>query len=106
MNPSVKKIKTIRSHSGLAQWLAETSEEPIGYLARVQVEEIPSPYAYSPSKPIYDWNGKAVIWFETKHRYYEIFEVLPQMLRFKTDDEATDWHLKYGKRTAGGLSKY
>jgi hypothetical protein len=91
---SLTKIKTINSCAGYARWLSETSEEPIAYLARVQVEEIPSPYAYSPVKPVYEWNGKRVISFETRHRHYEVYEVSPQLLSFKSDDEASDWNSK------------
>lgn len=94
----MKRIRTITSHSGLARWLAETSDEPIAYLARCQVEEIRSPYAYSPSVSILDWNGRAVVWFETSHRRYEVFEVPAELLRFKSDEAATDWHIRYSKR--------
>ena len=94
------KIKTINSHVGLSRWLAELSEEPIAYLARVQVEDIPSPYAYSPTKDIWEWNGKAVVWFETRHKHYEVYEVQPELLRFKTEQEACDWHIRYSRKTA------
>jgi hypothetical protein len=93
------KIKTITSHVGLQRWLLELSEDPVAWLARVQVEEIPSPYAYSPSKAIYDWNGRKVVWFETRHKRYEVFEVPATLLRFKTDAEATDWHIRFSKKT-------
>ena len=96
----MKRIKIIKSHKGLAIWLSKTSDEPIGYLARCQVEEIPSPYAYSPSKPIYTWGDKQVVWFETSHKHYEVFEVPAELLRFKTDEQATEWHMKYGIKAA------
>lgn len=93
----MKRLKTITSYSGLARWLAETADETVAWIARVQVEEIPSPYAYSPTKAILDWNGKQVIYFETSHKRYEVFEVPANLLRFKTDAEATDWHIRYSK---------
>jgi hypothetical protein len=83
------KIKTIRTHVGLSRWLAEVSEEPIGYLARCQVADIPSPYAYSPTKPVWNWNGKDVIWSETKHRHYEVFEVPAEFGVFRTEEAAS-----------------
>jgi hypothetical protein len=92
-----KKIKTITSHVGLSRWLAEVDQQPTGYLARVQCEEIPSPYAYSPVKFILNWNGREVIEFETSHRRYEVFEVPSNMLRFKTEEEATDWNTRFSK---------
>jgi len=94
----MKRIKRIRSHTGYARFLAETSEEPTGYLARVQIEEIPSPYRYSPTVAIDEWNGKQVIHLETSHRCYDVFEVHPELLRFKTEDAAADWHVRYCKK--------
>jgi hypothetical protein len=91
----LKRLKTITSHTGHARWLAETSDDPTGYLARVQVEEIPSPYCYSASVAIHEWNGRQVVCFETRHKRYEVFEVPAELLRFKTDDEATDWHVRF-----------
>jgi hypothetical protein len=94
----MQRIKTINSHVGLARWLSEVAEAPIGFLARVQTEPIKSPYAYSPSVQILDWNGRSVIYFETAHKRYEIFEVPANLLRFATDQEATDWHIRFMKR--------
>lgn len=96
----MKRIKTITSHVGLSRWLGETADEPIAWLARVQVEDIPSPYVYSPSVQILDWNGKPVIYFETRHKRYEVFEVPANLLRFKTDDAATDWHVRFSRKAA------
>src|SRR3990167_2870792 len=92
---SLKRVKKITSYAGHSRFLAECADEPVGYLARVQVEDIPSPYAYSPSKQILQWGDKKVVIFETSHRTYEVFEVPAQLLRFKTDDEATDWHIRF-----------
>lgn len=65
-------IRTIRSHAGLARWLAELSEEPIGEIAR---PDIPSPYHFSHTVNVWDWNGKAVFWRETSHKVYRIYGV-------------------------------
>ena len=89
----LKKVKTITSHSGLARWLAETDETSL-YLARAQVKEIPSPYAYSPVKSIELWKGKLVVWFETRHKRYEVFEVPPEMLKFTDREQAVEYHIK------------
>lgn len=70
----MKAIKTITSHAGLARWLA-TVEDTEFLVDRKVFAGIPSPYAYSPVKPVYVWNGKNVVWFETRHRRYEVFEV-------------------------------
>lgn len=100
-----KRLKTIKSHTGHAQFLYGCEHNDIGdmviagYLARVQREEIPSPYAYSPSTQLYRWNGKKVFVSEVSHRRFEVFEVPANMLTFKTDDAATDWHIRFGKRS-------
>jgi hypothetical protein len=91
----LQRIKTIRSYAGHARFLAECAELPVAYLARVQVEEIPSPYAYSPTVQILDHDGEAVVIFETNHKRYEVFAVPPQFLRFQTDQEAEDWHIRF-----------
>lgn len=94
----MKRIKTITSHVGLFRWLSEVETKPVAWLARVQCEHIPSPYASGPSKAILDWNGRSVVYFETRHKRYEVFEVPAELLRFKTDAEATDWHIRYCRK--------
>lgn len=98
----LKRIKTIASYRGLAQWLAELENDgmPAAWLARVQVEEIPSPYAYSPTKPILVWQGRCVVYFETRHRHYEIFEVPATLLRFSDEEKATSWHIRFSRKPA------
>ena len=95
---SLERLRTMRSHQAHANIIAEMSKEPIGYLARCQVEDIPSPYAYSPTVLIWDWNGRPVVIFETAHRRFEVFAVHPELLRFATDDEATEWHIRYYRK--------
>src|SRR5208337_1983014 len=95
----MKLLKTMRSYAAHARWLAEIDEsEPMEYLARVQVEDIPSPYSYSPSNMILKWNGKSVVCFETSHKVYQVFEVPANMLRFDTDEKATDWHIRFSAK--------
>jgi hypothetical protein len=101
---SLPRIKTITSHPGLSRFLAECDQrddglcEIHGWLARVQVEDIPSPYASSPTKVIYCWHGKQIIYFETSHKRYEVFQVPAQLLRFDTDEKATDWHIRFSRK--------
>ena len=69
----LKRIKRITSHSGLAVYLSyvETTGSEIPRFA-----SIPSPYAYSPTHPVYrDEQGRNVIVVETAHRRYDVFEV-------------------------------
>lgn len=88
----LKRIKTITGYAPLARWLAEV-EDGTQFLARSQTLEIPSPYRYSPSVGIDRWNGKDVVWFETRHRRYEVYEVPASMERFESDAAATDRHI-------------
>jgi len=97
---TLKRLKTITSHTGLARFLAET-EDLDEWLARCQVDDIPSPYAYSPTKTILKWGDRKVIYFETKHRRYEVFEVPAGMRRFASDEAATDWHIANSYRRNG-----
>jgi hypothetical protein len=69
----VKKIRTITSYAENARWWAEVEEEPIGFIPRQN--SIPSPYAYSPVHIVYKWDSKPVIQVETKHKYYEVYDV-------------------------------
>lgn len=96
----MKRLKTIPSHAGLFRFLAETSEEPVGFLARVQTAAIPSPYRSGPTVAVYAWGDKRVVWFETSHKRYKVFEVHPGMRVFDTDDEATDWHVAHTMKAA------
>lgn len=76
---TLPRIKTITSHTGLARFLNTlTSDDPIGYIPRQA--DIPSPYAYSAVWSVWDLDGKPVIWRETRHKRYEIFEVPRDMV--------------------------
>lgn len=84
-----KALHTIRSHSGLARFMAglENDGKIVGYIARQAM--IPSPYAYSPVHNVYECGGRNVIIVETKHRNYEVFEVLAGEKIAKTEEELT-----------------
>lgn len=69
----LNRVKVITSHVGLARFLSEVSEEPIGEIPRR--EDIPSPYSYSPSWPVWQWGERRIIWSETRHKRYEVFDV-------------------------------
>jgi hypothetical protein len=73
-----KAIKTIRSHSGYARFLAECDVDDDGEVMVVREvprqADIPSPYAYSLTWPVYRHNGKEIIIRETVHRCYQVFD--------------------------------
>ena len=91
----MQRIKTITSYAGHARFNAECTLTG-QYLAKSQVSYIRSPYRYSPSVQILRWHGVDVVWFETSHRRYEVFAVPADMRRFKSDQEATDFHIAEG----------
>ena len=97
----MKRIKTITSHVGVFRWLlSETSGDPIAWQARCQANGIPSPYAFGPTKAVYDWNGRAVVYFEVRHKRFEIYEVPASMMRFATDEEAADYEISQLRKSA------
>ena len=82
----MKRLKVFTSHTGHSQYCAEASH-CLGYIER---PDIPSPYAYSPSKPVFDWRGKPTICCETRHRRFEVFLVPPCTKIYQTDKAASD----------------
>jgi hypothetical protein len=68
------KRKTITSHKGHAQFLAECEEENIGMIAAQP--SIPSPYACSQEWSVMRWRGVPVICREVSHKRFVVFEVL------------------------------
>ena len=65
------RLKVITSYTGLARFLAECGEKPIGSVP----SEIRTPYAYSQTHVVWDWAGVPVIIPETRHRRYEVYRV-------------------------------
>lgn len=81
------KVKTITSHAGHARFLAECSEEPLGYIPTPW--EIPSPYAYSASTVV--WlhypTARRIFIKESTHRHYTVYQLTDGKLM--TDEQAT-----------------
>lgn len=75
---TLKKIKTISSHAGHFRFLHEQDDNVLGWIPRQK--DIPSPYSFGPSHLVGQWNGKAVIVVETRHKRYEVFEVPREMI--------------------------
>lgn len=88
LDESTTRLKTINSHKGMAQWHAEASDEPVGYISSHHMKHIPSPHSYSPTNVVYKWNGKNVVAKETRHKHYEIHEVPGHVTIHKNDDDA------------------
>jgi hypothetical protein len=90
---NLTRIRRIRSHTGLARFIAQLSDDPVAYIARSQVSAIPSPYRYSPTVQVWDWNGRKVAWFETSHRCYDVYEVPSTASLFETEEAATEFEI-------------
>lgn len=75
----LKCIKTIRSYTDHARYLAQCSEDPVGQIPRQT--DIPSPYRYSPEWLVFDHNGIKVVIVEVAHRRFSVFEVPAGMIQ-------------------------
>lgn len=76
--PTLRKLKTIRSHSGHARFLAECSEDVAGTVASSEVPR--DAYHFSPDRSVYVWNGRTVVILEARHRCFEVWEVPASMV--------------------------
>lgn len=85
----MKKIQTVRSHTGHARFVASVSEEPVGFLPAHRMPA-KSPYHGSPSYCVWqDGQGRNVLAIETSHKVYEIWQVDASDL-CATDEAATE----------------
>jgi hypothetical protein len=84
-----KHLKTIRSYTGLARYMATLQTKPSGRLSvcgYMADRDMPAraKYSYSPSRAIYrDSQMRAVAWIETAHKVYEVW----------CFDDAPDWQI-------------
>jgi len=86
-------LKKIKSHVGLARYLHECDEEPVGFIPRNT--GIPSPYAFGPTHAIWEHDsGAHVIVVETAHKVYSIFALDDNEREYATDDEAAAEYLR------------
>ena len=75
----MKRIKRIRSHAGHARFLAEMPESD-WFIGEIPWQkDIASPYAYSPTHCVMQWQDKRVIIVETSHKCFDVFELPNQM---------------------------
>lgn len=74
---TISKLKTITSHVGVSRFFDECTgrhgDRPIGCIPRR--DDVPSPYAYSPTWYVYDWHGVPVILREVSHKRYVVYQV-------------------------------
>ena len=93
------RVLRLRSYAAHARFLVDVSESPVAWLAACQVE-IEQPYRSGPSHGVYDWRGRCVIVLETGQRQYDVYELSPELLRFPSDDAATEWNARFGRHAA------
>ena len=82
VTPKLKRIKVLIGYSAHARFCALLADEWIGEIRRT----IGQPYVSSPSHAVYSLEGRPVVIAETKHRRYEVFEVLSGVLPVGTID--------------------
>lgn len=84
------RIKRIKSHAGLARFLA-TCSEPIGWIPRDT--DIKTPYSSGPTHVAYSalapYDRNLFFIAETAHRTYDVFECTNDTI-YKTDEIATE----------------
>jgi hypothetical protein len=68
---SIRRVRVLTSHSGYARFLAECGET-LGTIPTL----VDQPYRSSPTHAVMEWQGRKVFTAETKHKRYEVFEVL------------------------------
>ena len=73
--PTVTRIKVLMSHAAHARFCWELRDEPIGSIPRLTPGCPRTPWAYSPTHVVWDWNGIPVAIFETAQRRYEVYRV-------------------------------
>jgi hypothetical protein len=79
------RVKRIRSHSGMARYLATVTDG--GWIVR---QDVRTPYASGPDHLVHlDPTHGPVIIAETSHKIYDIFAVPATVTIYATDADAT-----------------
>jgi hypothetical protein len=93
----MKRIKTLRSHTAHARWIAEcdwgTDDDMkiAGYLPSHLMPMRPR-YHSAPCFAAFVWRGQPHLTIETSHRCYEVWQIDADAL-CATDEEATDKYI-------------
>ena len=78
------RVRVLYGYAAHARFLAETDDAaPLRWIKRA----INEPYAFGPTHGVYDWGGRPVIIVETRHRRYEVYEIVDGPI-FNTEEEA------------------
>ena len=97
-----KRIKVITSHVGLARFIADTADEPVGYIPTCLTDVLAAKDRYfsSPCRAIFAHdNGDRVVWFEVSHKRYEVYCV-PADYKLLSTEAATTYHIAMLTRAA------
>lgn len=78
----MNRIKRITSHVGYARFLADCTS--IGTIPR---QDIPSPYAYSPTHTVHRWKMNLVFVVETDHKRYDVFALPAGITLLPVEDD-------------------
>jgi len=87
MTTQPKQIKKITGYAADCRFWQDVSEKSAGYV--IKPIGIPSPYAFSLTSIVYEYNGHKIIHIETAHRTYNVFDV-SGMTIYATEELAQD----------------
>ena len=79
----MNRIKRITSHRKYAQFLADCTLA-VGSIPR---QDIPSPYASSPTHAVHRWGMNLVIVVETDHKRYDVFALPAGITLLPVEDD-------------------
>jgi hypothetical protein len=76
----MRKIKTLTSYAAHCRFLAECGNQNF-WMAR-RLLPVVTPYFYSPTKAVMQWQGKLVTIAETIHRRFEVWEIPKEIVHY------------------------
>jgi hypothetical protein len=91
---SFKRIKRITTHVGYGRFLAKLEDTNL----EIPRTDLPSPYAYSPTHTVFNFDGMPVFIVETAHKTYDVFRVPDSVTPTRVPKEG-DFNLADGEDT-------
>jgi len=91
METEFKRIRVMRSYRALSHFYQQVTERE-RWISAHHVRHIPSPYSYSPTRRVLEYEGWNVIVVETAQRRFEVF-VVPEGVTIHDTDQAAEAEL-------------
>lgn len=75
---ALKRVKVLSSYAAHFRFLADVSDDPIGWIP--YCPDVPSPYEFAARRSVWRWERERgvvtpVVIYETRQRRYEVFAV-------------------------------